>query len=274
MAQSTGTPGLDRRATLDQARRLAESGQIIPAIEAYELLALDDPSDWALRNTIGDLLVRARHTEKAVQQFLKAAQLQADAGFMAHASGLLKKALRVAPGHSEAKKRLDALNGARFKRPEHGRTPRVKTASAPAIATAPAAPAASAPSPAATAPSPAAARRASAAAEIPIPVPPASSVPAIPRPAAPVAAVAVEAAKPVPVEPLAAPSPSTTVLSASAFSSMAVLDVRPALVAVSRFAVEPTSQTEVIDPSAHADLDLSGWLDGGVWGGKPGDAPA
>jgi hypothetical protein len=55
---------------------------------------------------------------------------------------------------------------------------------------------------------------------------------------------------------------------------MTVLDVRPALVAVSKFVGQPTSQTATAEAPASADLDLAAWLDAAGWGGKPGDATA
>jgi len=107
----------DRRAALDNAQRLVQQNKLSPAIEAYEQLTRQDPSDWASANTLGDLLVRAHRADQAIREYLRVAHYLTSTGFLARAGAIYKKVLRLDPTHVEALRETESLNIPRFVKP-------------------------------------------------------------------------------------------------------------------------------------------------------------
>lgn len=118
MAKERALGPFDRRAVLEDARRLVQQNKIPLAIEAYEQVVHHDPDDWTSRNALGDLLVKARLVDQASDEFIRAAEVLVKAGFLARAAGFYKKVLRLDPGHAEALRRADALQALRFEKSE------------------------------------------------------------------------------------------------------------------------------------------------------------
>jgi tetratricopeptide (TPR) repeat protein len=93
---------IDRAATLKNAEKLLRQGKIEPAIAEYLRLAEDQPRDWNIANTLGDLYVRARQVDKAVEQFTRIADSLSEEGFLPKASAIYKKILKLRPEHEHA----------------------------------------------------------------------------------------------------------------------------------------------------------------------------
>ena len=93
---------IDRAATLKNAEKLLRQGKIEPAITEYLRLAADQPRDWNIANTLGDLYVRAGQVDKAVEQFTRMADSLSEDGFLPKASAIYKKILKLRPEHEPA----------------------------------------------------------------------------------------------------------------------------------------------------------------------------
>jgi tetratricopeptide (TPR) repeat protein len=86
---------IDREATLKQADKLLKQGKLDAAIAEYVRLIDDQPQDWASINALGDLYLRARNNEKAIEQYIRVADHQFAEGFFQKSAALYKKALKV-----------------------------------------------------------------------------------------------------------------------------------------------------------------------------------
>ena len=64
---------IDRAAKLRNAEKLLRQGKPEAAITEYLLVVEDQPRDWNTANILGDLYVRARQTDKAIDQFVRIA---------------------------------------------------------------------------------------------------------------------------------------------------------------------------------------------------------
>ena len=64
---------IDRAATLRNAEKLLRQGKLDLAIAEYRQVVDEFPRDWNTGNILGDLLVRAGQTDKAVEQFVRIA---------------------------------------------------------------------------------------------------------------------------------------------------------------------------------------------------------
>ena len=117
MANLAADGRFDRRAALDNAQRLVQQNKLSPAIEAYERLTRQDPSDWASANTLGDLLVRAHRADQAIREYLRVAHYLTSTGFLARAGAIYQKVLRLDPTHVEALRETESLNIQRFTKP-------------------------------------------------------------------------------------------------------------------------------------------------------------
>jgi len=102
---------IDRTATLKNAEKLLRQGKIQPAIAEYLRLVEDQPRDWNLANTLGDLYVRAQQVDKGVEQFTRIADSLNEAGFLPKASAIYKKILKLKPDHEHALMRAAEIAG-------------------------------------------------------------------------------------------------------------------------------------------------------------------
>jgi tetratricopeptide (TPR) repeat protein len=93
---------IDRAATLRNAEKFLRQGKLDAAIGEYLRVVDDQPRDWNTANTLGDLYVRAGHTDKAVEQFIRIADSLNEQGFLPKAGALYKKILKLKPEHEHA----------------------------------------------------------------------------------------------------------------------------------------------------------------------------
>jgi tetratricopeptide (TPR) repeat protein len=93
---------IDRAATLRNAEKLLRQGKPDQAIAEYVRVVEDQPRDWNTANILGDLYVRARKIDKAVEQFIRIADSLNDEGFFPKAAALYKKVLKIQPEHEHA----------------------------------------------------------------------------------------------------------------------------------------------------------------------------
>ncbi len=106
---------LNRTDLLDKAGRLVAKGELGGAIELYLKLFQNDPRDWSIGNSLGDLYVRLGRSNEAAAHFLSLAEQLSSDGFAAKSRALYRKILRIQPDHRIARERLDDLE-----RPEAG----------------------------------------------------------------------------------------------------------------------------------------------------------
>ena len=88
---------IDREATLKQADKLLKQGKLDAAIAEYVRLIDDQPQDWTTINALGDLYLRGRNNEKAIEQYIRVADHQFAEGFFPKSAALYKKALKLEP---------------------------------------------------------------------------------------------------------------------------------------------------------------------------------
>lgn len=93
---------IDRAATLRSAEKLLRQGKLDQAIAEYLRVVEDQPRDWNTANILGDLFVRAGKTDKAIEQYVAAADSLSDEGTLAKAAALYRKILKLRPEHEHA----------------------------------------------------------------------------------------------------------------------------------------------------------------------------
>jgi tetratricopeptide (TPR) repeat protein len=84
---------IDRAATLRNAEKLIRQGKLPDAITEYVRLVEDQPGDWNLANSLGDLYARAGQVDKAIAQYGQIADSLNDEGAGAKAAAVYKKIL-------------------------------------------------------------------------------------------------------------------------------------------------------------------------------------
>lgn len=92
----------DRAATLRSAEKLLRQGKLDQAIDGYLRVVEEAPHDWNTANILGDLFVRAGKPDKAIEQFVAAADSLSDEGTLAKAAALYRKILKLRPEHEHA----------------------------------------------------------------------------------------------------------------------------------------------------------------------------
>jgi len=101
---------LDREDTLKKAEKLLRQGRLDAAIAEYVRVVEDQPRDWNTANTLGDLYVRAKQSEKAVAQYGRIAQHFFNDGFYPKAAALYKKILKISPDDEQSQLQLADLS--------------------------------------------------------------------------------------------------------------------------------------------------------------------
>ncbi|HEX2342431.1 MAG TPA: tetratricopeptide repeat protein [Vicinamibacterales bacterium] len=93
---------IDRAETLKKAEKALRQGRLDIAIAEYLHVVEDQPRDWNMANTLGDLYVRAGQPDKAAGQYVRIAEHFAKEGFYPKAAALYKKILKVRPDDETA----------------------------------------------------------------------------------------------------------------------------------------------------------------------------
>lgn len=106
-------PAQDKASIINQAQRLASKGQIDKAIQEWERVAELSPSDGNVHNTIGDLHLRKKDQNLAIESFFKAAHIFQNEGFSLKAMALYKKVIYLDPMSLPALIALAELNAER-----------------------------------------------------------------------------------------------------------------------------------------------------------------
>ena len=101
---------MDRDDTLRRAEKLLRQGRLDAAIAEYAKLVEDQPKDWATVNLLGDLYVRAGHVEQAAAHYTRIAEHLAREGFVAKASAVYKKIVKINPDDDAALLRTAQLS--------------------------------------------------------------------------------------------------------------------------------------------------------------------
>jgi tetratricopeptide (TPR) repeat protein len=101
---------MDRDETLRKAEKLLRQGRLDAAIAEYVRIVDEQPKDWATANLLGDLHVRAGQIDQAVAQYTRIAEHLAREGFVAKASALYKKIVKINPDDDAALRRTAELS--------------------------------------------------------------------------------------------------------------------------------------------------------------------
>ena len=102
---------IDRAATLRNAEKLIRQGKLPDAIAEYVRLVDDQPGDWNLANSLGDLYARAGQIDKAIAQYGQIADSLSDEGAGAKAAAVYKKILKLKPDHEHTLVQVSEILG-------------------------------------------------------------------------------------------------------------------------------------------------------------------
>ena len=98
-----------RTELLDQAAKHLRGNKLDAALKVYEQLYEQDPEDWTVANSLGDLYVRVRKPDEAIEVFMNLAEHMAGEGHAQKARALYRKVLRMRPGDAAATARVAEL---------------------------------------------------------------------------------------------------------------------------------------------------------------------
>jgi tetratricopeptide (TPR) repeat protein len=102
---------IDRAETLRNAEKLIRQGKLPDAIAEYVRLVEDQPGDWNLANSLGDLYARAGQVDKAIAQYGQIADSLNDEGAGAKAAAVYKKILKLKPDHEHTLVQISEILG-------------------------------------------------------------------------------------------------------------------------------------------------------------------
>jgi tetratricopeptide (TPR) repeat protein len=101
---------LDREKTFANAERLLKQGKTSLALDECRRLAEDAPKDLLMLNRLGDFLARSQRGADAIVYYGMIAEQFTASGFYPKAIAILKKIVKVDPGHLVSVVRLGELN--------------------------------------------------------------------------------------------------------------------------------------------------------------------
>jgi len=93
---------IDRAAILKNAEKFLKQGKLEPAIAEYVRVVEDQPRDFSSANALGDLYVRAKKIDRAVEQYNRIADCLNEDGYLPKAAALYKKIIKIKPDHEHA----------------------------------------------------------------------------------------------------------------------------------------------------------------------------
>jgi tetratricopeptide (TPR) repeat protein len=102
---------IDRAATLRNAEKLIRQGKLPDAIAEYVRLVEDQPGDWNLQNSLGDLYARAGDLDRAITHYSQIADSLNDEGAGAKAAAVYKKILKLKPDHEHTLVQVSEILG-------------------------------------------------------------------------------------------------------------------------------------------------------------------
>lgn len=100
---------LNKIETLRQAQQLISQGRVSAAISIYEKIVDDDSSDLTAVSTLGELYVKARRIQEAVEHFVRIAENHLCSGSTNSAAYILNKAIKLDPANAAANMNLGEL---------------------------------------------------------------------------------------------------------------------------------------------------------------------
>lgn len=92
---------VDKNKIFQRAEKFIRSGKIQSAINEYYKILEENPEDWTIINTVGDLYVRIGKIDEAIKEFNKIVDHYFNEGFYTQAIAILKKINRIAPDRVE-----------------------------------------------------------------------------------------------------------------------------------------------------------------------------
>jgi len=90
---------IDRLKIIEQAEKYVRLGKLKEAIQEYEKLIEDDPSDVSINNIVGDLYVRLGQTDRAIKAFERVANEYEKKSLYSQALAIIKKICRLNPSN-------------------------------------------------------------------------------------------------------------------------------------------------------------------------------
>jgi len=103
----------DKATIVQNAQRYMAKGQIDKAIDEWQKLISESPNDGNIFNTIGDLLLKKNDLNKAVDAYLKGAEVFRSAGFALKTIAIYKKLIKLVPQRLDILVKLGDLNAER-----------------------------------------------------------------------------------------------------------------------------------------------------------------
>jgi len=103
----------DKATIVQNAQRYMAKGQIDKAIDEWQKLISESPNDGNIFNTIGDLLLKKNDLSKAVDAYLKGAEVFRSAGFALKTIAIYKKLIKLVPQRLDIIVKLGDLNAER-----------------------------------------------------------------------------------------------------------------------------------------------------------------
>ena len=103
----------DKATIVQNAQRYMAKGQIDKAIDEWQKLISESPNDGNIFNTIGDLLLKKNDVSKAVEAYLRGAEVFRSAGFALKTIAIYKKLIKLVPQRLDIIVKLGDLNAER-----------------------------------------------------------------------------------------------------------------------------------------------------------------
>ena len=100
----------DRAESVKKAEKLLRQGKLDLAIAEYVRMVEEQPRDWNMRNTLGDLYVRASQLDQAAGQYLLIADHLFAEGFFPKAAAIYKKILKIKPNEESVQLHLGEIS--------------------------------------------------------------------------------------------------------------------------------------------------------------------
>src|SRR5690349_15129678 len=101
--------GFNKAKVLSAAEKCVQQGKLQAAILEYDKIVKQDPKDFTVLNTMGDLYARVGNNSQAVSCFKQVGEGYAAAGFVVKAIAMYKKLTKLSPHDIDSVNRLADL---------------------------------------------------------------------------------------------------------------------------------------------------------------------